>query len=302
MAKRVVKDIQIKRKQPAAKQTPAVRIEEKEKPFIPEEKPAGVSYTPIPRKQPRALWRAVFFILLGLLTVGLLFWGVYAVSSATVSVTVKELQQPVHESVTLTSWTYPLKSTVMTVQKSQPLLANAENMDTARQETQKTIEDSFIYDLPKDYLLFPGCKTELKQAEIKEDGENGKVNLVSSSSALVLEKKSLEEYLLRQLRLKDMIVKDSSNLTCSLKTDITAYNRGESAQNLAFIIEGSIIAKPAVAAEYLKTELAGKTVSAGDGILASDERIVMHRIDVWPLAFFPLLPKNPEKIKIIYEN
>ncbi len=297
MAKKIIKDIQIKKKIPVVSKKEEIL----DLPQVLPEKEVPVLKERVIKRKRKSSWRPIFYIVLILGLISLILYAVYNVSTATVSVTLLESQKDINESVTLSSWNNPIKSTVMSVQKEE-VVSSDSDMEKIKQEISKKIDNGFYYDLPQNYILIPGCKTDIKYSEVKTEGELPKTFIVSSSSALVMLKKDLENYILKQMRVENTTMKDISKLSCELKTDITPYKNGDPTGNLSFIIKGEVTTKPVVTEEHLKSLIAGKSVKKAEVALSQDKRIAGHKLKVSPFKFFPYINNHSEKIKIIYEN
>lgn len=329
MPKPVIRDIQVKKKVAQTIQAPASRpIIEREPVKQPERRPVfsstpakkvepepvrttkeslelirAVSPEPVleryssPKKRQRSS-RAKKFLLIALLIFTVISTILYLITVTKITITPKIDDRKVSESITINSWMLPFKSSVMSINEESVIEIDEEN---TKKILNEKIQNRFKYDTPQKYIIIDNCKTSIYYENQKmADGKPGQIK--ATISALIIEKDGLVSYLKNSMKLKDEEIKNIDRLSCDLKSDITGYTNGEKAEALSFLINGTIKTEKIINPSDVINSITGKSKNSAVLTLNNNEYILNYTLKLKPFNFFPIIPKNPEHVKIKIES
>lgn len=307
MPKPIIRDIQIRKKVPEQsapvikpiqqpkfepRPEPIIRQAPVQQPIIPIEN--DFIYKERKPRNNRLRNLILIFLLILLLLCGLL----YIITGTKITITPRVLDRNVSESITLNSWTTPISSTVMSISETSVLDTDEEN---TKKILEEKIKNRYKYDTPRGYMIVLNCKTDTYfENQNLAEGKIGQIK--ATSSALIIEKNSLLEYLRTSMKLEKEEIKNIDNLSCELKSDVTKYTPGQKAENLSFLINGDIKTEKILDTEEIKNQIVGKSKKKALFTLNSNESIMNYRLRLLPFNFFPIIPKNIDHIKITIES
>lgn len=232
------------------------------------------------------------YIIIWLFILAALYTGIYFLSSITTTIVPKEEIRTINQSVTLDSWTSPLKTTVMSVSEKMNI-SNKEEIEDAKVQLEKKIKSRLRYDMPEGYLLMESCSSTITYTEPTETD----TFIEAKVSTLIFEKKSLEKYLLKITAGDEFYITDISKLSCSLRVGIESPDI--ISRSVSFILNGDITLLPIIDTDAIALASKGKTYANYNQLLRDNSRIGSYTIHTAPAPIFPILPKNSKRIHVI---
>ncbi len=232
-------------------------------------------------------------IILSILGVVFLMTIIYVITGTNIEITPKIVETNVNESINISSWTAPIKSTVMILEENS--LVN-DNEDDTKTALDQKIKDRIKFDMPLGYMMVPGCKTGTYYETITT--ESKQKELKAKVTALIIEEASLKNYLVKNLKLDGREIKEIFNLNCELKTDISKYSAGKVANNLSILISGKIKSEYIIDEAEIRSNILGKSKSTANNFLSNREGILSYSMKSRPINLIHLIPKNPNHLHV----
>lgn len=304
MPKKMMGDIKIIRKQAPVKKESNLKMTEPlqiVKPKIINREPENPIIKPIKFKKDNSKFkRKLFFTILIII---IIYYLLYILSSVNTIIVPKEDIRTITQSVTLDSWTKPIKSTIMSIDEKTTVL-KIEDIENAKTKLNEKIKNRLIYDMPDNYILMDGCKSGIsyKEPEFEIDPKS-KLPIVNNNvleakmNVLIFEKNSLLNYLKKITVTDDMSVKDISGLSCDLRSDIASDLI--MSRQISFILNGEITFLPIIDTNELVNSSSFKTIKSYKLMLDTNPKIASYTIKTNPFPIFPILPKNKKHIHFI---
>lgn len=228
----------------------------------------------------------------------LIIWVVlYFFSSIQITIIPKKTVQNVNQLVNLTSWNSPIKTTIMSIDERVEVY-DLQGITEAKIKLDEKIRGRLTYDMPKDYKMVGNCKSGIHYVDpIFTDKANEPKYLSASTHVLIFETKSLESYLAKLAQIDNTHVKDITKISCELKSDIS----GDSIKSTAvsFAISGDVVLLPDIDTNILNNQYIFKTQNFVKKSLTANNQVESYTLQTTPLAIFPILPKNPNRINFV---
>lgn len=276
-----------------------------------------------PLKQNSKLKKIIFIIIKILF---ILYVALYFFSKNTINIEPSKNTIDLNESVTLSSWKKPIQISIATFNEEIQTLDQDNDNEKIKEKISLNLKKKTDYDIPKDFILVKGCSNNIlytgnniNKDIIKKDvnttnidTENGKDPINTENKEIVAEekdgtitgeltliivnKKSLEDYLIKVNNIKDAHISDISKIKCELKNNI---NKNTKATDVAFVLTGNIETTSNINKGSIIYNNLFKSFRKIKYSLDNNKGINNYSINTSPFNIFPISTNIKKHINII---
>ena len=253
----------------------------------------------------------IFVVVLVVYSIGFFVLPVY------VKINPVENTEKVAESITLYKANTPFRSSVIFFDKVEELplgkdqvvntpttesglfkedetVKTTQKKDTIKSNIENTFNKQMIYDIPFDYVLLPGCKSDII---FNEETTETKTIIRGTTNALVVHKKEFEEFILQSIKSKTTLKIKESNLSCSLRTSLNQNSMESYINPVSFIVSGDIVVENTVNSSDMYTMMRFKSIGSVAKELGKYSSL--YTLEIKPLLpIYPYYPIFKNQIKI----